>query len=399
MTITIRTLDNPQDVGAAFDVFLRAMVGLPFRDLDVAEITEAGRYLGAFDGDTVVGGADSYSGWLTVPGGARVSHAAVTHVGVLPTHRRRGILQALMAEQLRDIAARGEVLASLRASEAVIYERFGYGVASSAQSARVTIARAGLRPGVQSAGEVRLVDRAVTVELLQDVYDRISWTGGIHRPDGWWRLRELMRSADSTTHFVVVHSTDGIDDGYAIYHPTDTGRWFTSPEKIIVVTDFIALDDTARAGLWQHLLSLDLIDVVVIESLPLDDPLPIATTDRRSVKLGSPHDETWLRLIDVEAALGARQYGAADPVSVEVRDTLLPGNNGVFAIGPTSTVRIAAEPDVVVDVATLAAAYLGGTRWRQLAAAGRVSIASPEALARLDTLFAVDAAPYAGTDF
>ncbi|MFW0797207.1 GNAT family N-acetyltransferase [Gordonia sp. CPCC 205515] len=397
--IGIRPLDDPREIRAAFDVFLRTMVGLPFRDLDAVDIIEPGRYLGAVDGQTVVGGADSYRGWLTVPGGERVSHAAVTHVGVLPTHRRRGIVRGLMTEQLRDIAARGEVLASLRASEAVIYERFGYGIASSTQSARVRTARAALRPGIESRGEVRLVDRAVTTELLQGIYEGARWTGAIHRPPGWWRLRELMRTGDSTTHYVVVHSTDGVDNGYAIYHPTNTGSWFSSPEKVIAVTDFIALDDNARSGLWQHLLSLDLIDIVEFDALPIDDTLPLAVTDQRSVELGSPHDETWLRLVDVEAALRARTYRAGAPVRIEVRDSLLPENNGVYAVGAESVTRMSAEPDVVVDVATLAAAYLGGTRWLKLAAAGRVGVRTPDAIGCLDALFGVDTMPFAGTIF
>ena len=66
---------------------------------------------------------------LTVPGGP-VRTAGVTVVGVLPTHRRRGILRELMRAQLDDVHARGEPLAALWASEASIYGRYGYGLAS-----------------------------------------------------------------------------------------------------------------------------------------------------------------------------------------------------------------------------------------------------------------------------
>ncbi|MER7006844.1 GNAT family N-acetyltransferase [Dactylosporangium sp. NPDC000555] len=399
MSIDIRPLTTPEEVNAGFRVFLRAMVGLPFRDLDATELTEPGRYLGALDGDVVVGSADSYTGWLVVPGGARVSHAAVTHVGVLPTHRRRGIVSDLIARQLRDAAARGEVVASLRASEAVIYERFGYGVATSAQSARVSLRRAALRAEVPAGGSIRLVDRSVTTQLLDGIHARAAWTGAIHRPDGWWRLQQIQRDADSVTHYVAVHSTDGTDDGYAIYRPENTGAWFTSPEKTVTVTDFVALNDNARAGLWRHLLSLDLVDVVAFDALALDDVLPLAVVDRRSVALGPAHDETWLRLVDVEAALRARGYEGEDTVVLEVRDALLPANDGSYEIGAKSVSRTSAPPDLTVDVATLAAAYLGGTRWRHLAATGRVTVHSPEAVRRIDALFAVDTLPFAGTIF
>ncbi|GAA3792043.1 GNAT family N-acetyltransferase [Amycolatopsis tucumanensis] len=399
MTEHIRTLTTADEINAGFRVFLRAMVGLPFRDVDAVEVTDPGRYLGALDGTEVVGGADSYGSWLAVPGGARVPHAAVTHVGVLPTHRRRGIVSRLIARQLEDIAARGEVVASLRASEAVIYERFGYGVASSVRSARVNLRRAKLRPEVPAGGRVRLLDRAVTTEALAGIADRAAWPGAIGRPAGWWRLQEILRAADPVTHYVVVHSTEGVDDGYAVYRPLDTGGWFASQEKTVTVTDFVALTDSARAGLWRHLLSLDLVDVIAFESLPLDDPLPLAVVDRRAVELGPERDETWLRLVDVEAALRERAWGEEDAVALRVSDPLLESNNGTFEVGPKSVARTNSAPHLSADVATLAAAYLGGTRWRHLAAAGRVAVHDPDALRRADALFATPSAPFSGTVF
>jgi GNAT superfamily N-acetyltransferase len=79
----------------------------------------------------VAGGAGAFSFELTVPGGC-VPAAGVTLVGVLPTQRRRGILRSLMRAQLDDVRERGEPVAYLWASEATIYPRFGYGLASLA---------------------------------------------------------------------------------------------------------------------------------------------------------------------------------------------------------------------------------------------------------------------------
>lgn len=139
----IRFLQSRAERERAFTVFWRAMVGLPALGTFAAdELLELGRYLGAFAQGELIGGADSYTSWLTVPGGSRVPHAAVTHIGVLPTHTRRGILTALVTRQLTDIAGRGEVVASLRASEAVIYRRFGYGIATSSATYRIQRRRA-----------------------------------------------------------------------------------------------------------------------------------------------------------------------------------------------------------------------------------------------------------------
>src|SRR5581483_10736950 len=89
------------------------------------------RMLAAVDeGGATVGGAGAFSFRMTVPGGTTLPTAGVTLVGVLPTHRRRGILRSMMRAQLDDIHERGEPLAALWASEETIYGRYGYGLAS-----------------------------------------------------------------------------------------------------------------------------------------------------------------------------------------------------------------------------------------------------------------------------
>src|SRR5438477_561420 len=63
-------------------------------------------------------------------GARRVRAAGVTVVGVLPTHRRRGVLRSMMRAQLDACREHGESVAYLWATEDTIYGRFGYGVAS-----------------------------------------------------------------------------------------------------------------------------------------------------------------------------------------------------------------------------------------------------------------------------
>src|SRR5581483_5441497 len=83
------------------------------------------RMLAAVDeGGATVGGAGAFSFRMTVPGGTTLPTAGVTLVGVLPTHRRRGILGSMMRAQLDDVHERGEPLAALWASEETIYGRY-----------------------------------------------------------------------------------------------------------------------------------------------------------------------------------------------------------------------------------------------------------------------------------
>ena len=174
MTTEIRVLDSEEDLVAAANVFRAAMIGFPpLPDLPSGQITkllEPGRTVGAFLEGQLVGTADATTGGLTLPGGAIVGHAAVTHIGVLPSFTRQGIATQLIEHQLQDIAARGEVVATLRASEATIYERYGYGVANSSQSVEVLTARAALRPDVGAGGPVRLLDVVEAWDVLPRIY-------------------------------------------------------------------------------------------------------------------------------------------------------------------------------------------------------------------------------------
>ena len=93
-------------------------------------VFEPERTLGLWDGDRVVATAGIYTRDITIPG-AVVPFAAVTLVSVSGTHRRQGVLTAMMARQLREVHERGtEPIAALYASEGAIYGRFGYGLAS-----------------------------------------------------------------------------------------------------------------------------------------------------------------------------------------------------------------------------------------------------------------------------
>ncbi len=135
-----------------------------------------------------MGTATSFACRMVVPGGAVLDAAAVTQVGVRPDHTRRGLLTALMRAQLDDIAERGEELAVLHATEARIYGRFGYGVATRAQSVQVRRSGRGLRPTAPVEGVVRVLSPDEISAVPAAVHERIALTrpGMITRGE-WWR--------------------------------------------------------------------------------------------------------------------------------------------------------------------------------------------------------------------
>lgn len=401
----IRVLDDEAELIAATNVFRAAMVGFPkLVDLPAGTITkllEPGRTLGAFVDGVLVGTTDSAASTLILPGGNQVPHAAVTHVGVLPTATRRGVATALMHHQLRDLRNRGEVVATLRASEATIYERFGYSVASSTHTLEVRTAEAVLRRGVGEGGPVRLVEPGSAWDLLPAIYSRARPTrpGGIGRPAVWWQNQQFRAATSSAPSYVAVHGEPGAEDGFVRYRPENTDRWFVQNERTVVVDDFFAPTDSAYLGLVRYLLDLDLVDRLVFTLSPVDDPLPWLLTDRRAVQVVGERDETWLRVLDTHRALAGRRYADATELVIAVQDRVLPDNAGTFALTARGVVPTSRPPQLTVDVATLAAVLLGGTSWRTAALAGLVAVADPEALEVADRLFAVPLAPFAGFYF
>ena len=130
------------------------------------------RFYAAYDDGVPVGTAADYAFRLTVPGG-ELAAGGVTWVGVLPSHRRRGILTQLMRRELDDIHERGEPLAILWSSEAAIYGRFGYGIAAPAVQMEADRARFDLRDRHDPEGRVQIVSLDEALEPCMHVYDTV----------------------------------------------------------------------------------------------------------------------------------------------------------------------------------------------------------------------------------
>lgn len=380
-------------------------------------VFEFDRSLAAFDGDAIVGTAAAYSFQLTVPGGI-AGAGGVTFVGVLPSHRRRGILSAMMRHQLADITARGEAIAALFASESGIYGRYGYGCASG--QLRLTIRRGegALSPALAGGastgqGPVRL-RAAQPTDLraeLAKVYDSAlpHRPGMMARDQRWWQSiladPEFSRRGMSPLKCLLAGDESG-PRGYALYRTKPDWAEDGLPSGSLSLRELIAADPAATAALWTDLLTRDLIGEVVARQRPVDDPLLDMLADRRRARAYLT-DGLWIRLTDVPAALCQRRYSCATDVVIEVIDEVLPANAGRWRLqcpgpadgGTASCKRTTAAADIVLPVAALGAGYLGGARLAALAAAGVVTERNEGTLARLSAAMYSDPAPWCPSMF
>jgi predicted acetyltransferase len=409
MSVRVRALADGE-VAAAIGVEYAAYGSRPSAEEVAADSPgfEPGRSLAATDGDAIVGTARAWPSELALPGGTGAPAAAVTGVGVLPTHRRRGILRALMERQLADVRERGEPLAVLLASEAGIYGRFGYGAATDAAEHWLSPEGAALADPAPAPGRVRLLDAAAAARELPPLYERArsSRAGQMRRSDGWWHAFFADLAAHrggASARFYAVHEPEpGRASGYAAYRILsiwEGGR----PAMELRVSDLFAADAAGRLALSRFLLGVDLVATVVIHRAPVDEALRVALADPRQLRLTGLLDDLWVRLVDLPAALAARRYGAEGRLVLEVADAALPDNAGTFALegGPdgASCRRTDREPDLALDVADLGAAYLGGVRPSTLARAGRAVERRPGALRRADAMLVADRPPFCGTGF
>lgn len=405
VTHDVRFLE-PDQLRAAHSLFAATIHRGPAEDErwpQVALSYSPGRTVGVHHGSTLVATAMSFPSRLVVPGGAVLPMAAVTRVGVRADHTRRGLLSAMMRAQLDDVAARGEPVATLRASEARIYGRFGYGVATRGRDVTVRVKRPAWRPDAPQGGSVRLLDRDEIVPTLQKVHEAVALarSGSMTRRDSWWWSMIGRRIEDREAVLAAVHTGAHGDDGFAVAF---RGESHGFAEQTLELADLHAADVEATAGLWRFMLDVDLVGFVHAELRPLDEPLELLLADPRACAVTSQHDETWLRLVDVPAALAARSYGAAEPVLIAVHDPLLEKNAGVYRIAGDGAERVGplggpVMPQLECDVAALAMAYLGDRTPSQLVATGWWRAHDGAAIGRADAAFATAVAPWCGTYF
>jgi predicted acetyltransferase len=377
---------------------------------DRATWADLDRTLGVVEDGRWVGTAAAYTFDLTLPGGTTAPAAGVTAVGVLPTHRRQGVLTALMDRQLDDVAERGEPLAILGASEAVIYGRFGYGVATHFAKAEIDSRRADFVTPPSVSGRIRLVSKDEAAKILPGLWDqyRVTRPGELTRDAHYWdvhfRDRERWRRGASTNHFAIHESTAGVADGYARYRIKDD--WSPAhPGNTVFGLEVISADQEVEAALWRFLIDIDLTLSVKEMYRPVDDWLRWRLVDSRAYRTAEIADFLWVRPVDIAAALAARRYGQEGTLVLGVTDPFRPANTGAYRLdggpdGATCTrVDTAVEPDIALEARALGSLYLGGVSFTTLARAGRVHASDQATLRKADVMFAGQVAPFNQTGF
>ncbi len=358
------------------------------------------RCVGAFSSTLeLIGTGVNHSMQLTMPGGKRVPVAGVAGISVAQTHRRQGVMSALIDWLVADASARGEVASVLTASEGSIYWKRGYGPATWAMTGEV---HGGARLYPASAvhlptGTLRLIrDPALVIQAMAEIHERacIARPGSISRPAHEWPEMFRGYTADSAHWRLVVHtSVDGVDDGYAFYGMAGEWSSHSVSEQKAHVHELVSVGPVAHRAIWQHLLELDLSSGVQVTRIGLADPIKLMLEDPRALRVTGVMDRLWVRPLDIAQLLNSRSLGHGDPVLIDVEGTVFELTSG------GCTPSHAGNADLSMTLAGLGAVSLGGTSAADLVAAGRIVEHRLGAAVSLDQLLRTSPAPMMTTAF
>jgi len=351
----------------------------------------------AWEDGEVVGGAGAFAFALTIPGG-HVQAAGISAVGVLPSHRRRGVLRALMRSQLDACRERGEPIAYLWATEERIYGRFGFGMTSLAAEIELPRERSEFYLPYQPCGKASIVPVGSAEELISPVYAQVAdrTPGMFARTSEWWQLRVLAdpdwRRQDAGALQCAVVESDGKPAAYALYRVNpmfDHGI----PNGTVGAVEVLGRSPDSTRAIWRYLLDMDLSGRIRATLLPLDHPLVLVLAEPRRMRF-TLRDGTWIRLVDVEAALMSRSLQGTGAVVIDLVDEFCPWNAGRWRIADGTAERTSEPADLRCDVSSLGSVFLGGFTWLQLFHASRLEELRPNGVLRADLIFRTHSAPW-----
>jgi len=337
--------------------------------------------------------------------GRAVAMGGVTAVGTLPEYRRQGLLRAITTRSLADMRERGQAVAALWASQAAIYQRYGYALASALASYRIDTVDVGFGDGNGGSARIARINVDAGYDVLKKIYIEFveQRMGYLHRAKPLW-LNNVLSTTPATgpAHIAVAYAEGGKAVGYVVYHVRNDKIVHPTRSQELVVKDFIWLTADAYRSLWSWLARHDLVGRITWLRAPVDDPAPELFVEPRLLN-AQTRDGIWLRIVDAPVALAGRGYQVDESITLDiVKDDLTPWNAGRYTLdcspdGATVTPS-RGSADLTLSVKALASLYSGyRTPW-QLAQWGLID-GDNATLQRATRIFATRHAPHCPDNF
>ena len=353
----------------------------------------------AFDGPTM---ATSYAAFpFTIrANGNTLSYAGITAVGTRPEYRRQGLLRKIMTQAFVQQREKGQAVAGLWASQAAIYQRYGFSTLGA--NRRYVIDTVDI--GFCNPNDVQLkVERYAAVDALpivKNIYREFAADrfGYLHRAQPMWADTVLAADDNSGPIWVaVVYGQDNSPAGYVVYSLRADKLTHASRSQEIIIRDLAWLDITAYENIWTFIARHDLVGRVVWPNAPIDDPMLALIQEPRMLH----HQDTegsWFRIVDMPAALSQRGYRSTGTVIIDIEtDTIAPWNVGRWEIefdGLEATAKPTSKDwDIALSATAMGALFSGSQRATDLYHWGLLRCAKNN-LQDIDAIFATAYAPH-----
>ena len=336
--------------------------------------------------------------------GSAVALAGVSTVGTQPEHRRQGLLRRIQTQAFADMRDRGQSLAALWASQAAIYQRYGYAMTTVLRSYQVDTTDIGFHDGDWGSGHVERLPVVDAFDVIKSTYirfvkNRICY---LHRSKALW-LQNAMEEIEEQgpVHAGVHFDEGGNGDGYVIYTLRANKVDHATRGQEIIVRDMAWLSMDSYRSMWEWLKRHDLVGRVSYRTAAIDDPAVELFAEPRLLH-SVDHEGLWLRVVDAERALKDRAYSNDGEVTIGLTDdSLTPWNNRTIKLEASTEgahVSSSESTDLTMSAKALASLYSGFRSARLLRAGGLVE-GGDDAVDTADRLFATSHAPHCPDHF
>lgn len=328
----------------------------------------------------IIGGLSIYhmGQWY---GSRSIPMAGIASVGISPEHRGTGAAVELLTHTLQELYTKGVPLSTLYAATQRPYRNVGYEQGGAFCSWEVQTDSIQTRSSILPMQPVIPIRHCVFHDLY---YQQAKATNGyLDRDQAIWERIES-QSNDGVVYAYLIGSEAQLE-GYIIFTQRQEDN-----SCVIFIRDWVMLTAAAVQRFWTFLAAHRSIVKKVRWRSSTVDPLVLLLPEQTAKIYSS--DRWMLRVIDVGTALEKRGYpqGIETELHLEVRDSLLPENNGRFVLSVShgrGEVTKGGKGELQLDVSGLAPLYTGLFTPHQLQLAGYLE-AKETALLSATQLFA-----------
>lgn len=299
----------------------------------------------------IIGGLSIYhmGQWY---GSKSVPMAGIASVGISPEHRGTGAAVELMTRTLRELHAKGVPLSTLYAATQRPYRHVGYEQGGTLCTWEIPTNSIQVRSSTLPMQPVTSGNH----QIFELYHQQAKVTNGnLDRNQAIWQRIESQPNDEAVYAYSIGSETQL--EGYIVFTQKQEDN-----SCVISIRDWVMLTAAAIQRFWTFLAAHRSIVKKVRWRSSAVDPLMLLLPEQTAAIYRL---ERWmLRVIDVSKALEQRGYPQSIEAELhfEVRDNLLPNNNGKFVLSVANgrgEVTKGGRGELKLDVSGLAPLYTG----------------------------------------